>query len=78
MFLLDDKEPKPKVKKWLYRKIFLDDFKTFEYYACKRRLPDFRRNIDTVIQQQKKKKATTNKSSSPKSTPTPPNQVSYN
>lgn len=50
-----NREYKPKVKQWLYRKIFLDEFKTFEYNACKRHIGDLRRSIESVMIQKKKK-----------------------
>ncbi|KAK7072943.1 hypothetical protein SK128_026233 [Halocaridina rubra] len=49
------REYKPKVKQWLYRKIFLDEFKSFEYNACKRLIGDLRRSIESVMMQKKKK-----------------------
>ncbi|XP_064079024.1 uncharacterized protein DDB_G0284459-like [Macrobrachium nipponense] len=49
------REYKPKVKQWLYRKIFLDEFKNFDYNACKRLLGDLRRSIESVMLQKKKK-----------------------
>ncbi|CAL4088018.1 unnamed protein product, partial [Meganyctiphanes norvegica] len=50
-----NREYKPKVKQWLYRKIFLDEFKTFEYNTCKRHIGDLRRSIESVMIQKKKK-----------------------
>ncbi|XP_071547993.1 uncharacterized protein [Panulirus ornatus] len=50
-----NREYKPKVKQWLYRKIFLDEFKSFEYTECKRHIGDLRRSIESVMIQKKKK-----------------------
>ncbi|XP_045594040.2 uncharacterized protein [Procambarus clarkii] len=50
-----NREYKPKVKQWLYRKIFLDEFKSFEYNECKRHIGDLRRSIESVMIQKKKK-----------------------
>lgn len=50
-----NREYKPKVKQWLYRKIYLDEFKSFEYAECKRKIGDLRRSIESVMMQKKKK-----------------------
>lgn len=50
-----NKEYKPKVKQWLYRKIYLDEFKSFEYAEGKRKIGDLRRSIESVLIQKKKK-----------------------
>ncbi|XP_050736521.1 uncharacterized protein DDB_G0284459-like isoform X2 [Eriocheir sinensis] len=50
-----NKEYKPKVKQWLYRKIYLDEFKSFEYAEGKRKIGDLRRSIESVMIQKKKK-----------------------
>lgn len=50
-----NKEYKPKVKQWLYRKIYLDEFKSLEYAEGKRKIGDLRRSIESVMIQKKKK-----------------------
>ena len=57
IFILSDpnREYKPKVKQWLYRKIYLDEFKSFDYAECKRKIGDLRRSIESVMMQKKKK-----------------------
>ena len=50
-----DKDNRPKVKKWLYRKVFLDEFKTLDFNTCKNQLGELRKSIDNVLQQKRKR-----------------------